>query len=149
MRWPLHALALALLAPCVVGVSLADERHHRDDRGHRDSRPEWHGDIGRFREHDMTRWSGGRWHHGHHDGRNGWWWIVGAAWYFYPTRVAPYPDPYLPPVVVVPPAPAPAPIPVQYWYYCANPAGYYPYVAQCAVDWQRVEATAPTVAQPR
>ena len=31
----------------------------------------------------------------------------------------------------------------QYWYYCANPSGYYPYVAQCSVGWQRVPATAP------
>jgi hypothetical protein len=24
------------------------------------------------------------------------------------------------------------------WYYCENPAGYYPYVKQCASGWQRV-----------
>src|SRR6266436_4951555 len=22
------------------------------------------------------------------------------------------------------------------WYYCADPAGYYPYVSQCYTDWQ-------------
>jgi len=28
----------------------------------------------------------------------------------------------------------------QYWYYCRNPAGYYPYVTQCSVAWQPVPA---------
>jgi hypothetical protein len=28
----------------------------------------------------------------------------------------------------------------QYWYYCQNPAGYYPYVPQCSVAWQPVPA---------
>lgn len=26
------------------------------------------------------------------------------------------------------------------WYYCRNPAGYYPYVRSCAEGWQRVPA---------
>ncbi|MCX7167594.1 MAG: hypothetical protein NTV11_15145 [Rhodocyclales bacterium] len=137
MRYMKHVLAALLLLPCLAGVSLAEERHHRDGRA------QWHGEIGRFHEHDIERWRGGRWHHGRHEGRYGWWWIVGSVWYFYPARVDTYPDPYQPPVVapviVAPPAPAPA----QYWYYCANPAGYYPYVAQCTVNWQRVPATAP------
>jgi hypothetical protein len=29
----------------------------------------------------------------------------------------------------------------QYWYYCADPAGYYPYVQQCGTDWQTVPAS--------
>ena len=28
----------------------------------------------------------------------------------------------------------------QTWYYCSNPAGYYPYVAQCNTGWQAVPA---------
>jgi len=28
----------------------------------------------------------------------------------------------------------------QAWYYCADPAGYYPYVAQCNTGWQTVPA---------
>jgi hypothetical protein len=28
----------------------------------------------------------------------------------------------------------------QYWYYCQNPAGYYPYVQQCTTNWQPVPA---------
>jgi hypothetical protein len=30
------------------------------------------------------------------------------------------------------------PSPSQVWYYCADPAGYYPYVTQCSTDWQMV-----------
>lgn len=134
MRYLKHALAAILALSCVAGAALAGERHHRDNR--------WHGEIGRFHEHDLQRWSGGRWHHGHHHGRNGWWWIVGGVWYFYPARIAPYPDPYQPPVAVVPP---PSEEPPQYWYYCTNPPGYYPYVARCAVNWERV----PAAAEPR
>jgi hypothetical protein len=28
----------------------------------------------------------------------------------------------------------------QNWYYCSDPAGYYPYVAQCNTGWQTVPA---------
>jgi hypothetical protein len=27
------------------------------------------------------------------------------------------------------------------WYYCSDPAGYYPYVTQCYTDWQSVPAS--------
>ena len=139
-----NAVVLFSLLPGLVGTSLADERQRH--RGHdAERRAEWRGDIHRFHEYDVDIWRGGRWHHGRHDGRIGWWWIVGGLWYFYPVRVAPYPDPYQPPVVVVPPPPAPP----QYWYYCTNPAGYYPYVAQCAANWERVLATAPAPADTR
>ena len=29
----------------------------------------------------------------------------------------------------------------QTWYYCSDPAGYYPYVTQCTVGWQTVPAS--------
>ena len=29
----------------------------------------------------------------------------------------------------------------QTWYYCADPAGYYPYVTQCNTYWQPVPAS--------
>ena len=32
------------------------------------------------------------------------------------------------------------PYPVQTWYYCADPAGYYPSVTQCNTGWQAVPA---------
>jgi hypothetical protein len=33
--------------------------------------------------------------------------------------------------------------PAGYWYYCTNPAGYYPYVKECSTDWQKVNPTPP------
>ncbi|MDZ4251376.1 MAG: hypothetical protein U1A72_02225 [Sulfuritalea sp.] len=34
--------------------------------------------------------------------------------------------------------PPPIPPPGEYWYFCANPLGYHPYVAVCAVEWRKV-----------
>jgi hypothetical protein len=31
--------------------------------------------------------------------------------------------------------------PSQIWYYCSDPAGYYPYVTQCNTGWQTVPAS--------
>ena len=38
-----------------------------------------------------------------------------------------------------------APQPANYWYYCQNPQGYYPYVKECPGGWMKVvpEATPP------
>lgn len=64
-----------------------------------------------------------------------------------------YPPPfyYQPQVVVVPPSPPPVYIEQQqempaqpaasgnqYWYYCQNAKGYYPYVKECPGGWQKV-----------
>lgn len=106
---------------------------------------QWHDrDIRHFRDHDFGRWRGGRWVHGPHGGRNGWWWVVGGTWYFYPAPVYPYPDPYVPPVAAAPgpPLPAAAPPPPAQYYFCDRPRGYYPYVAACRVPW-RVVAVPP------
>lgn len=50
------------------------------------------------------------------------------------------------PAVYVTPAPSPtvyvAP-PTQWWYYCAQPAGYYPYVNQCLTGWTKVTPRPP------
>jgi hypothetical protein len=85
--------------------------------------------------HDLDHWRRGRWANERHGGRLGWWWVVGDLWYLYPEPIYPYPEPYLPPDVVVPDTGT-----VQYWYYCADPPGYYPYVQECATDWQAVPA---------
>src|ERR1700733_11898466 len=34
--------------------------------------------------HGRLAWEGGRWRHEMHNGRDGWGWDVGGAWYFYP-----------------------------------------------------------------
>jgi len=33
------------------------------------------------------------------------------------------------------------PYSAQTWYYCSDPAGYYPYVTQCNTGWQAVPAS--------
>lgn len=113
--------------------------------------PVWRGDIRYFERHDMPRWRGGAWRHARHEGRLGWWWVVGGLWYFYPQPVYPYPDPYMPSVVVTQSEPvestpdivvAPATA-SQSWYYCESSQGYYPYTASCPEGWKTVPATPP------
>src|ERR1700722_14614698 len=139
--------AAALMLPALTPPAAAQghehdgherDGHERDRREHGDHRAEgWHGgEIEHFHEQDLGRWRGGNWVHGEHDGRFGWWWNVGPSWYSYAAPVYPYPDPYLPPVAAAPP-----PSGGQYWYYCRSPAGYYPYVPQCAGPWEPVPAS--------
>ncbi len=120
-------LACLLLAMAVsIPASGREEGRHYDEG-------RWHGDIRHFHEHDFPRWRAGRWHHGFHDGRVGWWWVVGPIWYFYPRPIYPYPNPYVPPAVVIEQ-------PVQYWYYCVSAAQYYPYAPVCPEGWRMVPA---------
>lgn len=83
------------------------------------------------------------------------WVLVGGEWMFYPS----YWDALPAAVVVQQPAPtyieqpqyAPAPqsglsqapSDPNFWYYCRNPSGYYPYVRECAGAWQKVTPTPP------
>ena len=83
----------------VAGAVRADEYWRRDD-------------IRRFHEHDQRIWHSGRWIHGRHDGRFGWWWVVGEYWYFYPAPSYPYPEPLIPQVVAPSPPPMPEPTPM-------------------------------------
>jgi len=121
-------------------------------------------DVHRFHRHDLEIWRGGLWHQDWHNGRYGWWWVVGSIWYFYERPVYPYPlvvsEFAYPEVVVAPPPPAvPPPPPVQaappaaaqssgattdVYYYCKKPKGYYPYVQKCTVDWKLVPTTPPS-----
>lgn len=70
--------------------------------------------------------------------------VIGAPllWPYYPGPY--YPGPYYyPPVISLPSSP---PVYIeqeplfaqQYWYFCRNPQGYYPYVKQCPSDWLQV-----------
>lgn len=71
--------------------------------------------------------------------------------YYYPYSLGYYPGYYYGPSwAVMPSAPPqyigrdddlPAPA---YWWRCANPKGYYPYVTACPGGWQRVPARPPT-----
>jgi hypothetical protein len=102
-------------------------------------RHEWPGDMNRFHGVVLPRWRTGHWFHGGHLGRAGWWWVVDGDWYFYPAPIYPYPDPYVPPgLVVAGPPPAPAPATPPYWYYCPSAQAYYPYVSACPEGWTPV-----------
>jgi hypothetical protein len=104
----------------------------------------YHGNnIRTFRHYDYNAWRHGHWYHGWRGGRYAWWWYGGGIWYPYAAPIYPYPNPYLPPTVVVQqvaPQPQPLQPQSQSWYYCPNPQGYYPYVPQCNVPWQSVPA---------
>jgi len=89
----------------------------------------WHGGFASV-HNGFGHANGGHWDHGWHNGRYGWWWGAdGLGWTYYPY----YPDygyydynqPYA----------------SQSWYYCSDPAGYYPYVTQCNTTWQTVPAS--------
>lgn len=124
-------------------------------------------DVHRFNEIELGRWRGGQWRNSCFAGRCGWWWFAGGQWFFYERPVYPYPlivsevayeegvaPVYAPPPgtyavpppgYAVPPAgyavppsqPAPAP---QVYYYCDNPAGYYPTVPSCPAGFRAVPA---------
>lgn len=133
-KWILRvATATAVMALLAPTFTAGADEHHRDREGH------WwqHGDIRHFRDADLHRWRGGRWVHTRHGGRFGWWWVVGGGWYFYPAPIYPYPNPYVPPVVVTPAPPPPQAAP-QYWYFCNSARGYYPYVTSCPEGWMQV-----------
>jgi hypothetical protein len=61
---------------------------------------------------------------------------------YYYEPVLPLPAP--PPVYIEQGAP-PGP-PAQFWYYCNNPSGYYPYVKECRTPWR---AVSPEEVKPR
>jgi hypothetical protein len=100
-----------------------------------------HHDFAHFSPAEHASWVGGRWNHGWHNGRMGWWWFAGGAWYFYDTPTYPYPtyvsDYYADDEGYGPGAPG------QFWYYCSAPPGYYPYIQTCRTPWQPVPASPP------
>jgi hypothetical protein len=138
--------ATALAAMALPASAEHNERHDggfRDFREHNDVFRE-HRDIRNFDRHDYAVWRSGGWRHGRHEGRLGWWWVVGGMWYLYPWPVYPYPDPYLPPYIATQPYPSPvAPPAAQFWYFCTSANGYYPYVPSCPDGWKTVPATPP------
>lgn len=121
------------------------EGHH----GMRFGGNRWGGerDIRHFEDHHLSLWRSGGWRHGSHEGRFGWWWIAAGTWYFYPAPIYPYPNPYIPPVLIMQPPPDSGTIvmqsPPQSWYYCEASKSYFPYVPSCPAGWITVPATPP------
>ena len=144
-------VVIAITAMTIITPVFADEdeHEHRDNKRHHHQEP-WHDhDIHRFHEHDLDIWRSGHWIHGRHQDRFAWWWVAGGVWYPYQGRVYPYPDPYMPPEELItqqPPVATSPPMqsaPNQFWYYCSQPQGYYPYMPECQVPWQKVPAGVP------
>ena len=91
-------------------------------------------------------------HHGGGHGYNAFGWGLGIlAGTAVILAAANQPRAYYPPVaaepvylqqpVIAPPVVAPAPAYAQqqnYWYYCAQAGGYYPYVPSCPAGWMKV-----------
>jgi hypothetical protein len=92
--------------------------------------------FSRFTPQDRSAWQGGAWRHTYHNGYNGWWWVVGDNWFFYPGPIYPYPE-YVGPDYYYDYYNY-YPTPSNYWYYCEDPPGYYPNVQDCNVPWQPV-----------
>jgi hypothetical protein len=77
---------------------------------------DWHGDI----------WIGPGW-----GGWGPWWWGPSFYPYYYPY----YPE--TPAVIQQQPSLYVQPE-EQYWYFCRNPEGYYPYIKKCPGGWLKV-----------
>ena len=109
-------------------------------------------------------------HGGHHGGHVGVGvgFYFGApfypSYYYPPPYYYPYYNPYYYPYAYYPPAvasPAQPPVYIEqgsaqpapqlgpvttenyYWYHCDKPEGYYPYIKECLVRWQKVAPTPP------
>ena len=150
---------VAAVALCGLASPSWAEHEHEFHEHH-----EWHEFHGRhvrmFDPIEMDLWTGGHWIEGWFGGQYGWWWVTGGRHYYYARPVYPYPpevsEVWFPETVVIqqqapaaappppPPAPgqgyAPPPPQPQMWYYCDNPAGYYPYVQACPTPFRAVPA---------
>jgi hypothetical protein len=113
--------------------------------------------VSHFNTQDRAAWQHGHWQHGRHHGRDGWWWNSGGTWFFYDQPTYPYPgyvsdyyysddfydggdDGYASDAGDPGYGAAPGDG-GYYWYYCNNPAGYYPYVKSCRGPWRAVTPT--------
>ncbi|HEY5998397.1 MAG TPA: hypothetical protein VI078_03740 [bacterium] len=155
VTWTVVALfaAAGLLAPAaVLGQSREGARHFGGSGRHGGGFGRGHFGGDHDRRHVGTSfsfWVGPGW--------DPWWWGPFGYPYYYPYSYRysyPYYYPYYaePPVVVEPPAQeeeAPAPQQETYsWYYCQDPAGYYPYVRECPSGWTKVAPSPQTESAP-
>jgi len=105
----------------------------------------WHG--GGWGGHYGGGHYGGGWGYGHGGYYGGFGlglgYYGGYPYYAYPPAVVTVP--VAPPVYIQQAAPQPVPPQPQanYWHYCNNPEGYYPYVKECPGGWQQVSPTPP------
>jgi hypothetical protein len=98
--------------------------------------------VSHFSGAQRQAWSHGHWWHGRHHGHDGWWWFAGGGWFFYPYAVYPYPD-YVSGTADYEDGYYAGAAANNAWWYCDNPAGYYPYVQNCMVPWRPVNPPPP------
>lgn len=143
-------LTIAFLAMVLNEAAWADRSHnyyrsHTHSHGHSDHSNKYNFSLGLGLGYGASTF-------GYYGGRGSG--FYGSYSFGYPYYYRPYYGgyalpPYYPPVVVVPATPPvyiqqPSPIqsspPPQtnYWHYCENPSGYYPYVRKCPGGWLKV-----------
>ena len=116
------------------------EERWGEERRERHEHHEFHErNVRFFSPEDLMFWSEGTWVDTCFAGRCGWWWVSGGVWYGYDRPTYPYPQ-YVAEGIDAPyqPIPAPPPPAQQFWYYCDNPAGYFPYVKSCNQPYRPV-----------
>jgi hypothetical protein len=133
------ALRAVVLGLTLLGAATPPSVQAQPRDEYRGPPPRWHhGDMRDFRRYDLEVWRHGYWIHDHYRGRSGWWWVVGGQYYWYPNRIDPFPDPFIPPGGITSGVPVP---PGELWYYCDAVRTYYPYAATCPGPWRAVPAT--------
>ena len=113
-----RALAMAAALLCATALSQPNPAYAGG----------FHGGGGGFHGGGFGGFHGGRFHDGRfHDNRFFFGGSFGYPWWgYYPDYgYYDYGQPYS----------------SQTWYYCSDPAGYYPYVTQCNTGWQTVPAS--------
>jgi hypothetical protein len=100
------------------------------------------GAYGGVGHHGGGDWHGGDGHHGGGDWRGGIWigpgWGGWGPWWWGPPYYPYYP--YYPetPAVIQQQPPVYIQPEEQYWYFCQEPEGYYPYIKKCPGGWLKV-----------
>lgn len=141
-------LVISLFLCIITSAVYADGRgSSQGGRGY------YHGGTGHY-QGGRGYYHGGGHYHGGSSWRGSIWigpgWGGWAPWWgsaYYPYRY-PYSYPYYPyysepPVVIQQQPPVYVQPEQQYWYYCQNPEGYYPYVKYCPGGWLKVVPSTP------
>lgn len=146
----MRRIALVLVSALALGTASMAAPNGGHGGGHASAAGGFHGGA----SHGNWHGGGGAWHGGYHRygayyGGFGWGlgWGLGWGWWGWPAFYSPYyyDNPFYygvttyqyetPAPVTVQTAPQPG---APSYYYCTNPAGYYPAVGTCQVPWQAV-----------
>jgi hypothetical protein len=117
-----------------------DEYNTRHENRHQVSNEDyWRHNL---HNNDYNNWQTGRWEKTHHDGKLGWWWILGSSWYLFEQPAYPYPviNPiYVSPIVTEPELNVQIQNIAKSRYYCSTTGQYYPESNICSVPWKKIE----------